>query len=653
MKYFLKKSKFAIIGAVFVLILSLAIPVLLDYVYEVDNMSFNAYDLEVHIEENGDMLVHETMIGKFDSGMKVVFKDIIYSKNQNNQPLNTASFDTSSVKVKVYNNTRIYIDSENNDYYGQSRVGYSWNNDLDERGDYVRCPSGYGSNCSSIFTYVPSGISPTMTYEFTYKIIGAVSTYKDIAELNWTFYEPLDSMKIKNVSVRINFPSSVTDVDDIYFYGHGAKNGKLDEITKEYVSFSYSRLYPSDVIEARILFPSSLISNPRLENYLDENKLEYFLKLESQIEKGDRRDYYLGRAIFIFFLLGLVFIALLIYKVYKKYDKEHKPAFYGEYYRELPASYGPAEMGYLYNFKDIGGAEMSATLLDLIRRNYIILDYQSESTLKKKADATLIVNQEKNRSELNPHEDHLIKWLIEDIGKEENRVTLDEIEKYAKAAKTAEKYIGSNEKWSNLAKKEARKYNFFDLESEKAFSKYSVLLYGLIALGVIGFFIGLNLGSSIAMFGSGLFIALNIITISYLKNIKRRSIEGNEDYHKWKAFRKFLVDFSHFEDYPLPSIVVWEHFLVYATAFGIADLVQKQLRLKYKDNLPQEYRVSPFNRYPYFPSYLFLRMNTTHRLATQTVARERSKAKGGGKGGKGGFGGGRSFGGGGGGFRGR
>ena len=48
------------------------------------------------------------------------------------------------------------------------------------------------------------------------------------------------------------------------------------------------------------------------------------------------------------------------------------------------------------------------------------------------------------------------------------------------------------------------------------------------------------------------------------------------------AFKNFLLEFSNFDDYPMPSIIIWEHYLVYATEFGIADLVEEQMRLKFK-----------------------------------------------------------------------
>ena len=44
--------------------------------------------------------------------------------------------------------------------------------------------------------------------------------------------------------------------------------------------------------------------------------------------------------------------------------------------------------------------------------------------------------------------------------------------------------------------------------------------------------------------------------------------------------KKFLTDFSGMDDYPIPSVTVWEHYLVYAPVLGVADKVMDQLKVK-------------------------------------------------------------------------
>ena len=81
------------------------------------------------------------------------------------------------------------------------------------------------------------------------------------------------------------------------------------------------------------------------------------------------------------------------------------------------------------------------------------------------------------------------------------------------------------------------------------------------------------------MIGAYLTIITLIVNVYYFK-VEKMTKNGIEEYTKWKAFENFLLDFSKLKDYPLPSIVIWEHYLVYATTFGIAEKVLKNLTLK-------------------------------------------------------------------------
>ena len=47
---------------------------------------------------------------------------------------------------------------------------------------------------------------------------------------------------------------------------------------------------------------------------------------------------------------------------------------------------------------------------------------------------------------------------------------------------------------------------------------------------------------------------------------------------RWAAFRRFLKEFSTFEDAPALAVVIWERYLVYAVALDVAGRVEKQVR---------------------------------------------------------------------------
>jgi uncharacterized membrane protein YgcG len=59
---------------------------------------------------------------------------------------------------------------------------------------------------------------------------------------------------------------------------------------------------------------------------------------------------------------------------------------------------------------------------------------------------------------------------------------------------------------------------------------------------------------------------------------------------RWKAFRRFLKRFSSLPDAPALAVIIWERYLVYATALGVADRVERQV----KALIPAQELPSPF-----------------------------------------------------------
>lgn len=52
------------------------------------------------------------------------------------------------------------------------------------------------------------------------------------------------------------------------------------------------------------------------------------------------------------------------------------------------------------------------------------------------------------------------------------------------------------------------------------------------------------------------------------KNIR---FDGIDEKEMWKGLKKYMEDYSMLKKREIPEIAIWEHFLVYATAFRIVD----------------------------------------------------------------------------------
>jgi uncharacterized membrane protein len=118
---------------------------------------------------------------------------------------------------------------------------------------------------------------------------------------------------------------------------------------------------------------------------------------------------------------------------------------------------------------------------------------------------------------------------------------------------------------------------------------------------------------------------------------------------RWAAFRRFLKEFSTFQDAPALAVVVWERYLVYAVALDVADRVEKQVReILPAEDIPEPWPGAPRGVDGFIYYHHWSATSRAYVAPAAATAVGWSSGWGGGSSG-GGFGGGFSGGGGGGG----
>jgi len=460
--------------------------------------------------------------------------------------------------------------------------------------------------------------------------------------------------------VKVVLPGVNLDVDLVKAYLNGASLASIHHIglndqNQTYVHIKATRLYPSEYITVRINFPADRLVidaaqdqayGNDVSDYPIANGQTHLTNVENyEAERANNRLLYqlVDMVAIGLFILILAFAAWKTRDIYLKFDKEHPTDFYGEYYRELPAQYGPAIMGYLYRFKEVAKDDVTATLMDLIRQKVILLDAGTESLTEEKANYVMKLNKEVDQNKLLPHEKQLISWFFGLVAGGDT-LSLNQLENFTKKENQAIRYLSENQSFNRAVVVAAQNEKFFD--DVKAPAQKNGAILGLTVLIGIGFFVTrlmLGLGTYTGIIG-GIVFGISIVIGAYLNSIERRSIKGNEDFVRWKAFEKFLKEFTNIKDYPMPGMTIWEHYMVYATAFGIADLVEKQVRFKYQQlNQMDQLNRSPYFRYPGFYRYYNRSMQRSFVSAQSTIAaanaqRNNSAGRGGGRfGGGGGF----------------
>ncbi len=413
-----------------------------------------------------------------------------------------------------------------------------------------------------------------------YQLKNVVTKYNDIAEFYWKFFDRSNNSPIERVQIEVSFPGKTINTEDLKVFGHGPDNGQVSILDSGVVLYEVESLRAGEMVEARILFPPEIV--PVAGRVVNKEQFNQIMQEELDwAKKSDRENF--------FILFGLLLIPVIIVlniimaiRLYFKYDRELKPEMELDYYRELPQDITPAVLSHLMSFQGAGTKDIMATLMDLTRKKYLQIEETTSSGWMKKKDYKFILLN-KDTSSLKQHETNLINWFFFSIGNGES-VTLKEIENYSKASRTQNSFRHQYLQWQKAVKKEFKKYNYFGKSKEgfkASFKIFLLELAGVLILSVAVSFFGLPwiifapLLMTVIITGIGLVI--------YGGLIRKKTQEGVNEYHKWSAFKRFLLHFSNMKDYEIPSLVIWEHYLVYAISLGIAEKVISKLRIVLAD----------------------------------------------------------------------
>lgn len=621
----------------------------------------DSYNAVVTINDSGDMTVVEQWNMYYYEQMSVRFRDIGFDKYPPGYPLdesinNRASLDETNITARFYKDGVDRSDDIN--------IGYSFNNDYDELGYLITCDPNIAF-CESIFvdTRLAGGMKGQVTFEYEYTILGAITKYSDISELNWRLFTYAEA-KVKEATIEVHFPENSFTMDSMYVWGHGLSNGTITKISNNEVLMEMQNIKKDEYPEFRILVENDLFPNINFRNVFNTSAInkEIIIDYEVQLaqEYNDRID--IARYLFVAAVGMVMIMGSIAYLVYTKYDKEYTPKFIGDYYRELPNNDSPAEVGYLYHMKKVNDETFTATILDLIRRKYIILDQTQGELTGASTDLVMHLNKEMSRNDLKTHENYLLMWIFKTIGNGE-KVSTKQIEQYGKTEESkANSFINSAQTFVRMVRQNSEKNKYFETGFRLEKKRINVAIFIPIIFLFISFVIGVRYNISILV-EFLISVATVILYSTYIYRIKKRTIYGNELYAKWKAFRNFLLNFSSMDDYPIPGVIVWEHYIVYATVLEIADKVMSQLQVKLpKEELDDTNSTYLNRRTMYNRHYLGSMHNQinssfaigkTYARSTIVSAKAARMSSSGGRGGGGSFGGGSSFGGGGGGGRSR
>jgi uncharacterized membrane protein len=403
------------------------------------------------------------------------------------------------------------------------------------------------------------------TFTISYVLDDVVTAYSDVAELYWKFVGTGWKERTDAVRVAVRLPGTAP-ASDIRVWAHGPLHGRLMRQDGGAV-LEVANLPGSTMVEGRIVFPLRVV--PQARNRKVEPGLPRILNEEEAWAARANRDRLLRRLL-VGAVAGVPLLAIAGWLLlYLNYGREPVPASSEEYYRELPAPYTPAELGVLWRFGSVQPADFVATIVDLTRRGYIRVSGGGDDD--DRTDDFTLTRTEK-RDGMAALEQKALDMIFGPGAPEGATLAVG---RRKGLPVSVQRQIGRGfAGWKTAASTAARRLGFFDSTSQ--------LMSGLVlALGVLvlvgGWFVtvGVYAPAGIAMLVAG------VVLLVGAGAVKRRSQRGADDLQRWKAFRKFLSDFSEMPRAELPALALWEHYLVYAIPLGVADKVIQQLRQLY------------------------------------------------------------------------
>ncbi|MFA7575539.1 MAG: hypothetical protein WCY14_08615, partial [Arcobacteraceae bacterium] len=151
-------------------------------------------------------------------------------------------------------------------------------------------------------------------------------------------------------------------------------------------------------------------------------------------------------------------------------------------------------------------------------------------------------------------------------------------------SRTQSSFRHQYQQWQNTVKKEFQKYNYFGRSKEGLTTALKTLLLEItifLILVIVAFFMKVPWMVLIPLLLTIIFTGVGLVIYGGI--IRKKTQEGINEHEKWSAFKRFLLHFSNMKDYEIPSLVIWEHYLVYAISLGIADKVISKLRVVLAD----------------------------------------------------------------------
>ncbi len=504
------------------------------------SFSIESADISAKILSDGSVDFSQTIAINFLGSFSEGFVDLDLDAEQK------AAFDDSSVSVREYG----------------------------KEGD-DRLPAQISTTAKGkTIIWVMSANNEKRIFIISYKLKKTVTAYADIAEFYWKVWGAGWASPVQKMKISVELPREVSDKNNLFGWGHPQLNGIVAIADNKTVLLDVKNVPANQWVEARVIFPANILSSTAGAKISALSAKERILKEEenygkqSQAQEQGIIGIILGLGLLSIFIFPAAIIILFLH-FYFKYGREPKlPEQNFIYIREIPYNYGPAVAAAILEW-GVQENDISATFMDLVRRKFFkIEEFRKEKFLGIFGDDRdyTITNLNKPTAELKPHEKKVFDLFSENMAG--GKISISE---FQKKVSSNYKYTNFFSEWQKLVEQEVKALGVIDNTGRDKFLKFGggILLVSFV-LSFLSFGI-MMLGTILSGF------TYTILAVVFKSALARRTQLGAEHYAKWKGLKKFLSEFGLMKEKLPKQIYLWEQYLVFATAFGIAEQVSKYM----------------------------------------------------------------------------
>ncbi len=458
-----------------------------------------------------------------------------------------------------------------------------------------------------VLFYIDGVYREKMVFEIQYEMRNASLRYNDCSDLYLAMYSGETIEYLESYEAEILFPDKDMPHAGNYkisTYGTNANSFPVEEsATKNpgYYTFSFS-LDEEDLQfkEYNQYIEFDLVSFGEDKHIFTEYAGENYYTNDDVLTEilSDQEDYATAPERFdtakkVVLALSILLSVLTFLSIgWMKNKQKKKYTFYESeetyaYYYDTPSDLDPhfARAFALCKSSDSGDLSgvYAALLLSLARKNYV--------DLIDRANGDVLIHLKPSEEELTPCEKHYHNLLVRHAKNADHINMTDFQERVASDYQNTESFTKKLEtEIRNIGLKEGYFQNADYLKPKKDLEGYAIflLVMGLILI-IIANAISVSTRLDLA-YGAFFILGISCI-ISFLILNKQAdkfillTQKGANEYEKWKGFYNFLSDESQIQSRSNIDMTIMEKFLIYATAFGLADKLNTTLNLRFPEGI--------------------------------------------------------------------